>query len=128
MGALMHLCDTCVLIEYLRGNINIRDRLLKDKASVGLAISTITMMELLAGAFNQNEVRLIKRTFADYKIIEIDEHTSTLARNLIESYSKSHNLQIPDAIIAATAITNKLPLYTLNKKDFNFISQIDLVL
>jgi predicted nucleic acid-binding protein len=122
----MYLCDTCVLIEYLRGNIHIRNKLLHDKPS-GLSLSTVTMMELLIGALNLHEVRSIKKTFEDYQIVEIDETISTLSRNFIESYSKSHNLQIPDSFIAATAITRKLPLFTLNTADFNFIPQIKLI-
>jgi predicted nucleic acid-binding protein len=121
----MCLCDTCILIEYLRGNVAIRDKLLKIKCA-GLAVSTITLMELFNGAFNQNEIRIIKKTFADYKLIEIDNKISILARNLIESYAKSHNLQIPDALIAATAITAKVSLFTLNTADFAFIPHLQL--
>jgi predicted nucleic acid-binding protein len=123
---LMYLCDTCILIEYLRGNVHIRDKLLHDKSS-GISMSTVTMMELLIGALNMQETRHIKKTFVDYQIIEIDETISTLSRNFIESYSKSHNLQIPDSFIAATAITRKLPLFTFNTVDFNFIPQIKLI-
>jgi predicted nucleic acid-binding protein len=120
-----YLCDTNILIEYLRGNESVRDMLLNDKRS-GLGMSTISMMELVIGAYNNDEVRLIKKTFADYKIVEVNEKISILARNLCESYSKSHNLQIPDAIIAATAITEKIPLGTFNVADFAFIPHIKL--
>jgi predicted nucleic acid-binding protein len=125
VAALNYLCDTNVLIEYLRGNAAIRDRLLRDKAG-GLAIPAIALMELLVGARNQNEIRLIKKTFKDYCVIEINETISTLARRLIESYGKSRGLLIPDALIAAAAITRKLPLYTLNLADFQFIPQLKL--
>jgi predicted nucleic acid-binding protein len=65
----MYLCDTCVLIEYLRGNIHIRDKLLHDKPT-GLALSTVIMMELLIGAFNMDEVRSIKKTlFANSRLL-----------------------------------------------------------
>ncbi len=40
---------------------------------------------------------------------------------LMEGYSLSHNLSIPDALIAATALEHMLELYTLNTKDFQFI-------
>jgi len=39
----------------------------------------------------------------------------------MEGYSLSHNLSIPDALIAATAMEHMLELYTLNTKDFQFI-------
>ncbi len=41
-------------------------------------------------------------------------------------YSLSHNLSLPDGFIAATAIVNQIPLYTLNKKDFQYIRDIKL--
>jgi predicted nucleic acid-binding protein len=44
----------------------------------------------------------------------------------MESYSLSHKLCIPDALIAATALTYSIELYTLNSKDFHFIENIQL--
>lgn len=41
-------------------------------------------------------------------------------------FSLSHNLTLPDAFIAATAIFHDIPLYTLNKKDFRFIPGLRL--
>jgi len=45
---------------------------------------------------------------------------------LIKSYTKSHNLRIPDAIIAATAISLDYPLFTFNVNDFKFIPTMKL--
>jgi len=44
----------------------------------------------------------------------------------MEEYSLSHNLSIPDALIAATAMEHMLELYTLNTKDFQFIPDLML--
>jgi len=44
----------------------------------------------------------------------------------MESYSQSHKLGIPDALIAATAMVHKVELYSLNAKDFQFISDLKL--
>lgn len=48
------------------------------------------------------------------------------AIDLIETYSKSHGLRIPDALIAATAICSSMELLTHNVRDFRFIERIRL--
>lgn len=40
--------------------------------------------------------------------------------------AKCHKLSVPDALIAATAIVHEVSLYTLNVKDFHFISDLRL--
>ena len=76
---------------------------------------------------NKTELAQMKRKLKYYDVIEIDTQTSALATKLIEQYKLSHNLQIPDAIIGATAVIHQLPFYTYNTKDFDFISGIDLL-
>jgi predicted nucleic acid-binding protein len=44
----------------------------------------------------------------------------------VDQFKLSHGLQIPDAIIGATAVIYKLPLFTYNVRDFNFIPDIIL--
>ncbi len=44
----------------------------------------------------------------------------------MEIYSKSHSLKIPDALNGATSLYYKIPLFTYNKKDFNFIKELKL--
>jgi hypothetical protein len=46
---------------------------------------------------------------------------------LLEKYSLSHKLSLPDALIAATAIVYGIELFTLNLKDFKFIKQVKLL-
>ncbi len=58
--------------------------------------------------------------------ISVDGATSQQFIQLMETYSLSHKLSIPDAIIAATALVHKIELYTRNTKDFRFITDIAL--
>ena len=44
----------------------------------------------------------------------------------IENYCLSQKLNLPDALIAATAIYYNIELFTLNIKDFKFIPDIKL--
>lgn len=123
---MLYLCDTCVLIDYLRGKSAVRQKLEKDR-SLGLAMPSVTYMELMVGALNKREAGIIKKAFSDFEIIEISDAISVKARNLIEKYAKSHGLLIPDALIAATALELGLPLYTSNVKDFQFIPDLILI-
>lgn len=123
---MIYLCDTCVLIDFLKGKAEIKQKLSKDREQ-GLGMSSVTYMELMVGALNKREVGIIKKAFADFEIIEISEAISIKARTLIEKFTKSHRLQIPDALIGATALELGLPLYTSNVKDFQFIPDLSLV-
>lgn len=93
-----------------------------------IGMSSVTYMELMVGAFNKKEARLIRKAFVDIVIVEISESISSKARALIDQYAKSHGLLIPDALIAATALELNLPLYTMNISDFRFISNLELML
>lgn len=120
------ICDTCVLIDFLRGDEATREKLLLN-AKDGTAMSAVTYMELMVGALNKREAAMIKRTFAHFNIIEINERVSLIARLLVEQFAKSHGLLIPDALIAAAALETGLPLWTTNLSDFRYIPGIVLL-
>jgi predicted nucleic acid-binding protein len=120
-----YLLDTCILIDFLRGNKSIYD-ILVDNRDVDLSMSTITMMELMLGAFNKKEVLYIQKAFSNINIIYINEEISKLGQELLINYNKSHNLAIDDALIAATSLVTKLELMTYNKSDFQYIPNIKL--
>jgi len=122
---LNYLLDTCILIDYLRGEASVYD-LFVNNAKIKLSMSTVTMMELMIGAFNKREVKYIQKAFNKIDIVYIDEDISKLAEDLIIKYSKSHNLKIDDALIAATSIKMDVELITYNVSDFIFIPNIKL--
>ena len=68
----------------------------------------------------------MKKKLAFYDVIQVDQLISEKAIELITNFNLSHGLQIPDAIIGATAIICKIPIYTYNLKDFSFMPTIDL--
>jgi tRNA(fMet)-specific endonuclease VapC len=83
-------------------------------------------MELYYGALNKLELQRIRKNLAAFHIIHISTTISETATHLIGRYAKSHNLQIPDALIAATALERDCELMTLNIRDFRFINGIIL--
>ena len=123
---IMILCDTNIIIEILKGN----KRTINIIESIGLeniAISSVTVMELYFGALNKRELNKIKKHLQALNIVHFDTDISESAIKLIERFSKSHGLQIPDAIIAATAMTFKIKLFTFNLKDFKYIDGLKLI-
>lgn len=47
--------------------------------------------------------------------------------DLLQSYRLSHNLAIPDSLIAATAIVGNYPFITKNQRHYRFIQGLNLL-
>jgi len=121
----MILCDTDVMIEAFKNNPRaVSD--LRDLGTENIALSAVTVMELYYGALNKQELLSIKNHLNKLDILHIDRGISRTATNFIEQYAKSHALQIPDALIAATAVCAGIPLLTYNTSDFRYISGLRL--
>lgn len=116
--------DTNILIEILKNNVSIVS--IFHQTSSKFAISAISSMELYYGARDKKELQELKKFIAFFDTIELDATVSKTATLLIENYAKSHNLTIPDALIAATVLSYNYPLWTLNTKDFHYIDGLSL--
>ncbi|MBZ0167142.1 MAG: type II toxin-antitoxin system VapC family toxin [Candidatus Omnitrophica bacterium] len=119
------LVDTDVLIWCLRGNTGARRTLDKLKH---YTVSSVTVMELLQGVRDKQELRTIRAFLAQKHIthIVIDAAISAKAIALLERFSLSHNLAFPDALVAATAKRAGLTLLTGNRQDYSFISGLKI--
>jgi predicted nucleic acid-binding protein len=118
------LCDSNVIIDW----INNRQKAINDLQRIkgNIAISIITVFEIIAGAKDMVMQKRFEKLLAGYTIISLDNSISLLGINLYKKYKLSHGLDMPDSLIAATAIELDLPLFTYNIKDFRYISGISL--
>lgn len=121
----MILCDTNILIEEFKNNQEISAEL-RRIGRENLAVSVSTVAKLYFGAFDKRVLRQLQEGLAALQQIPISVGVSQVFINLMETYSLSHRLGIPDAAIAATALTHDVPLYTLNLKDFRFIPELQI--
>ncbi len=119
------LCDTNIFIHWFNNHYPTIEKL----QSIGLdniAVSVITVMELIEGVDNKQQLQQLKNKIKNYYIVDFTKEVSILSLQMIEKYNLSHKLQIPDAIIGATARIFNLRLFTYNSKDFRFIQNIQL--
>lgn len=121
------LIDTDVLIDYSHGLQRAMDALIKLERKHRLAISVITQLELMMGCQNRREFSQLQEFIKLFHVIKLNELQSTEVVHLFESYRLSHGVSIPDMLIAATAKTIKVPLYSKNSKDFHFIRGLKFI-
>ena len=86
-----------------------------------IILSAITKIELLAGAINKADIQKISKKLSRFNIELLNPDVTVKAFSLIEAYTHSHGLALPDSLVAATAIVMNLPLFTYNIKDYKFI-------
>lgn len=121
------IVDTDILIDAGR-NINQALNCLRQyEQKAKLAISIITKMELVVGCRDKNELRKIERFIRRFQILNLNENISTHADKLLCKYRLSHGLLIPDALIAATAISWNYHLISKNQRDYRFIEELNLL-
>lgn len=121
--------DTSVIIDHLRQIKKPKTLLrtiLQDKHTAFI-ISSDVIQELFAGQSSKavkpkDEIRKILESF---HVIDVTPEIAELAGQIMRDAKL--NIQFADAAIAATAITNKAQLATLNKKDFQGIPDLEFV-
>ncbi|MBB3057072.1 type II toxin-antitoxin system VapC family toxin [Mucilaginibacter gotjawali] len=123
------ICDTDVMIDYL-DHLQIRHQAAKYILDnlIGLdfvTLSAVTKMELIAGAPNKAGLGKLNKNISRFNILLINPDITSLTIQLIENYKLSHNLAMPDALIAATALHTGFKLFTFNLKDFRFIQGLE---
>lgn len=100
------LVDTDVLIDHLRGHRAF------EPGSDRVFCSVITRGELFAGTGTDEET--VRRLLAPLVEIPVDRDLAEEAGRL----RRTTRITLPDAVIAATALSLRVPLVTRNKRDF----------
>lgn len=116
------LLDTNVVIDFLRGHDSAV--LLMRALIAPPAVSTVTVTEIFAGLKNRKEEAGAEAFFGDALLLSIGPDIAQRAGVFVRHYGASHGIDIPDALIAATAEHHRLPLATLNVKHFPMFAKL----
>jgi predicted nucleic acid-binding protein len=107
--------DTNIVIDSFK---QIPAALAELKQCVSPHISIITCIELLAGARDYAEERIIRKHFLRFTVIPLNESVADIAA----VFRRTLGLKLPDAVILASAEYLDLELVTRNSKDFEAVS------
>lgn len=118
-----YLADTTVVVDHLRGN----KKATKFLEECNPGISVVTVAELIQGSKDKGEQAMAVKICTAFQELSIDKKISGRALELIEKFYLPHGLLFLDALIAATALENKLVLITGNLKHFRFIKGLRII-
>jgi|SRR3989344_383986 len=118
------LADTSVLIDLQKGEEKTIKLFGKYKDSV--SISRITACEFIYGSNNSKEKKINKDFLEALTINEVNEEISKYTYFLLDKYGMATKLNIPDTLIASTAIIDNLHLWTMNTKHFIRVKELKL--
>jgi toxin FitB len=107
------LVDTDLFIDHLRGAAAL------EPGRNRLHYSVVTRAELFAG---NSATDLVTQVLAPFRELLVDRSVAERAGRVVREFQ----LRMPDALIAATALENRLTLTTRNRKDFEKVRGLRL--
>ena len=121
----MVIFDTDILIDYFLG-VQQAGRFLFSFGKDERFLTSVSAMEVYRGARNKSELNIFKEFFGKNfgGILHVNEESSKLSLDLVETYTLSHGLALPDAMIAALAMLKGASLITGNLRHFSFIQNL----
>jgi len=119
------LFDTDVLIWYLRGSEKAAGAI---EEAQDRQISVVSYMELLQGARDKNEIKIIRSFLKDldFDTVPLTENIGHRASVYMEEYCLKVEMCMADALLASTAVENHLTLCTGNNKHYKLITEIEI--
>lgn len=120
------LLDTNIVIDFLRQRppaVAYVGRMLDDHPT-GVFLSTVTVAELYAGVREGQERRILAAFLSLFKLLPVDDTVAELGGLLKRDYQAAFKIDLPDALIAATAQIHDLTLATRNTKHFPMLADV----
>ena len=122
MTAGRFLVDTDVLIDYLRG-VPQAVNFLEGAVEI-LMVSAVSVGELFAGVRDGKEREALSAFVGAFRVLPLAARSAERGGLYRRDFGKSHNIGLPDALIAASAVRHGARLVTLNRKHFPMLSDV----
>jgi predicted nucleic acid-binding protein len=122
--------DTSFLIEHFRKE-TVQEAFLNLNRYYHIAFSSVVLMELLAGAFDPKERKLIDQIARNFTVISVPERQWFLCGEIMMKLRRDRKIDrervkglLADILIAVSARGTGAILVTRNEKDFKLIREV----
>ncbi len=124
----MIIFDTDIIIWILRGKETIVTdaKRLSEETSGNIYITPVQVAEVYSG-MKEKEERKTRELIESFYFLDINKRIGELAGIYLNKYRKSHQIELADAIIGASAKNYNFKLFTLNTKHYPMLSKDDLL-
>jgi predicted nucleic acid-binding protein len=116
------LFDSSIIVEVDRGNkevVELMKKLVKDEHQ--LFISSVTVAEILTGAYQENKVKEARKVLGQFQWIDMNGSIADKTGELMATlYKNGKPIEFQDVVIAASAEDEDISkIITLNQQHFN---------
>lgn len=124
-----YLLDTNICVALLRGDKNVAKTLI-GKGERNCFLSVITVLELMYGAYNSNNIEkerlCVEELLSRFPIISLDDCAVEYAKNKVKLRKDGCPIDEFDLLIASTSLHYGLILVTDNLKHFKRIAGLKI--
>ena len=92
-----------------------------------MALAGFVVMELLQGCKNKSQQIKLQQALTYYEVIWLSSDQCQQALELFSQYHLSHNAGLIDVLVGQTALMLNVPLYTFNRKHYQFIPGLQTI-
>lgn len=124
------ILDTSFLVEHFRKG-TVYGTFLNLNRLYHITFSSVVLMELLSGAYDSKEQKLIKQIINNFTVISVTERQWYIAGNIMLKLRKGKKVDplrikslIADILIAISARDIGAILVTKNERDFKLIREV----
>lgn len=118
-----YLLDTNIISQVFRKNLPLVGFI----TGLDFGFDATVYIEAIQGQITNVHKSRVRKWLDNYELLHYTPDISQRAIDLIAKYANSHNLRLPDALIAAACLEYNFELITYNQKDFRYISNLTII-
>ena len=121
------LIDSAIWIDHLNGHPEATAFVFSARADGQVDMHAIVAAELTCGALNKRQLKGAERAIGQSRLLIPTDHDWRVCQTILARYWLADSVDIPDALLAATAMRLRRTVATINEKHFRCIRGLKFI-